>query len=153
MIGILIIAHGKLGDSLIDCASHVMGSVPPRLSYLAVDKQDDPAILIGKAQQLIDELNDGDGVLILSDMYGATPCNVVTKLITADMVEGVAGVNLPMLVRTLTYRDVPLKTLVEKALSGGREGVVHFTDKGCDWQDQNSLNHLSQNPTKEKSHD
>ena len=134
MIGILIIAHGKLGDSLIDCASHVLGHRPPQMSHLVVDKQDDPAILIAKAQQLIAELNDGDGVLVLSDMYGATPCNVVTKLIKPNVVEGVAGANLPMLVRTLTYRDVPLKVLVEKALSGGREGVVHFTDKGCDWQ-------------------
>lgn len=153
MIGILIIAHGKLGDSLIDCASHVMGCVPPRLSYLAVDKQDDPTILIAKAQQLIEELNAGDGVLVLSDMYGATPCNIVTKLISANMVEGVAGVNLPMLVRTLTYRDMSLKNLVQKALSGGREGIVHFTDEGCDWHTQHTLNHLSLNPGKEKRHD
>ena len=139
MIGILIIAHGKLGDSLIDCASHVLGKKPPMLSHLVVDKQDDPAILIAKARQMIAELNDGDGVLVLSDMYGATPCNVVTKLIKPNVVEGVAGVNLPMLVRTLTYRDVALKSLVEKALSGGREGVVHFTDKGCDWQSDKEL--------------
>lgn len=136
MIGILIIAHGKLGESLIDCASHVMGCTPPQLNYLAVDKQDDPAILVAKAQQLIAELNDGDGVLVLSDMYGATPCNVVTKLIKPGMVEGVAGANMPMLLRTLTYREVPLKVLVEKALSGGREGVVHFTDKGCEFESQ-----------------
>lgn len=135
MIGILIIAHGKLGDSLIDCASHVLGKRPPLLNHLVVDKQDDPVLLIAKARQLVAKLNDGDGVLVLSDMYGATPCNVVTKLIQPNVVEGVAGVNLPMLVRTLTYRDVPLKTLVEKALSGGREGVVHFTDQGCDWQE------------------
>lgn len=139
MIGILIIAHGKLGDSLIDCASHVLGKKPPKLSHLVVDKQDDPAILIAKAQQMIAELNGGDGVLVLSDMYGATPCNIVTKLIKPNEVEGVAGVNLPMLVRTLTYRDATLKSLVEKALSGGREGVVHFTDKGCDWEKEKEL--------------
>ncbi len=141
MIGILIIAHGKLGDSLIDCASHVLGKRPAMLSHLAVDKQDDPASLIAQARQIVAELNDGDGVLVLSDMYGATPCNVVTQLIKPNMVEGVAGVNLPMLVRTLTYRDVPLKILVEKALSGGREGVVYFTDKGCDWQGDDEVGH------------
>lgn len=171
MIGILIIAHGKLGESLIDCASHVMGSMPPRLGYLAVQNYDDPSVLIARAQQVIAELNDGDGIIILSDIYGATPCNVVTKLIRADMVEGVAGVNLPMLVRTLTYRDEPLKILVQKAVSGGREGVVHFTDQGCEWQNQeglgqNSLSPAAQNnnersdsqgngerPLKEKHHD
>lgn len=133
MIGILIIAHGTLGESLIDCASHVMGGKPAFLSCLAVETHDDPASLINKAQSIIPGLDQGDGVLVLSDMYGATPCNVVTKLIKPNMVEGVAGVNLPMLVRTLTYRDVTLTELVEKALSGGRDGVVHFTAQGCEF--------------------
>lgn len=142
MIGILIIAHGTLGESLIDCASHVMGGKPPFLSCVAVEKHDDPASLIQKAQAIIPQLDQGDGVLVLSDMYGATPCNVVTKLIEPNRVQGVAGVNLPMLVRTLTYRDVALTELVEKALSGGRDGVVHFTELGCNFSD--SLSDMTQ---------
>jgi len=128
MIGILIIAHGTLGESLIHCASHVMGTRPALLKQLGVGTHDDPAALLPKAQKLIEELDQGDGVLILSDIYGATPCNLVNRLVIAGRVEGVAGVNLPMLVRTLTYRNGNLRTLVEKALSGGREGVIHFTD-------------------------
>lgn len=128
MIGILIIAHGSLGESLIHCASHVMGKRPEALKHLSVGTHDDPVNLIPKAQQLIRELEQGDGVIILSDIYGATPCNMVNRLVVAGRVEGVAGVNLPMLVRTLTYRKGDLRTLVEKALSGGREGVIHFTD-------------------------
>ena len=128
MIGILIIAHGTLGESLIHCASHVMGTRPALLKQLGVGTHDDPAALLPKAQKLIEELDQGDGVLILSDIYGATPCNLVNRLVIAGRVEGVAGVNLPMLVRTLTYRNGDLRTLVEKALSGGREGVIHFTD-------------------------
>jgi PTS system ascorbate-specific IIA component len=56
----------------------------------------------------------------------------VGKLLKPGIIEGVAGVNLPMLVRTLNYRDIPLLELVEKAVSGGREGVVHFDEKNCD---------------------
>lgn len=128
MIGILIIAHGSLGESLIHCASHVMGKRPDALKHLGVGTHDDPAQLLPQAQQLIKELDQGDGVLILSDIYGATPCNLVNELVVAGRVEGVAGVNLPMLVRTLTYRNGNLRVLVDKALSGGREGVIHFTD-------------------------
>jgi len=128
MIGILIIAHGTLGESLIHCASHVMGTRPPLLKTLGVGTHDDPMQLLPRAREMIAELDQGDGVLILSDIYGATPCNLVGRLVEAGRVEGVAGVNLSMLVRTLTYRQNDLRMVVEKALSGGREGVVHFTD-------------------------
>ena len=136
MIGILIIAHGNLGESLIHCVSHVLGKEPPQLMYFAVATDIDPADLLPQAVQLVDKLNTGAGVIILSDMYGATPCNLVTKLLAPNNIEGVAGVNLPMLVRVLNYRDKPLKTCVDKALSGGRDGVVHFTKTGCDHHDK-----------------
>jgi PTS system ascorbate-specific IIA component len=136
MIGILIIAHGTLGESFIHCASHVMGSRPPMLRQLGVGTHDDPAAMIPAAQQLIKELDEGQGVLILSDIYGATPCNLVGKLLVPGKVEGVAGLNLPMLVRVLTYRSVSLTKLIEKAVSGGREGVVNFTKEACKHHDQ-----------------
>jgi PTS system ascorbate-specific IIA component len=136
MIGILIIAHGGLGESLIHCVSHVLGKHPPQLQSLAVGTEDDPTDLLPNAQHVVEKLNTGDGVIVLSDMYGATPCNLVAKLLTPNQIEGVAGVNLPMLVRVLNYRDKPIKTCVEKALSGGRDGVVHFTKIGCDHPDK-----------------
>ncbi|MEZ0232553.1 MAG: PTS sugar transporter subunit IIA [Methylophilaceae bacterium] len=131
MIGILIIAHGTLGESLIHCASHVMGSRPPLLRQLGIGTHDDPASLLPQAQQIVKEMDDGHGVLVLSDIYGATPCNMVGRLLIPGKVEGVSGVNLPMLVRALTYRNGDLQKLVEKALSGGREGVMHFTEEAC----------------------
>ena len=136
MIGILIITHGSLGESLMACAKHVIGKDPEQLAFLAVSNHDDPAILLPKAQTLVANLNSGDGVLVLSDMYGATPCNMVGKLLQPGLVEGVAGVNLPMLLRTMTYRHEPLLTLVDIAVSGGREGVVHFNKENCDRYDQ-----------------
>ena len=132
MIGILIIAHGSLGESLIHCVSHVLGKQPPQLAHFAVGTNDDPSDLYPQAQQMVKVLNTGSGVLILSDMYGASPCNLVAKLLTPGQIEGVAGVNLPMLVRVLNYRDKPIKTCLEKAISGGRDGVVHFTKTSCD---------------------
>ena len=132
MIGILIIAHGGLGESLIHCVTHVLGKQPPQLAHFAVGTDDDPSDLLPQAQQAVNTLNTGSGVLILSDIYGASPCNLVTKLLAPGMVEGIAGVNLPMLVRVLNYRDKPIKVCLEKAVTGGRDGVVHFTKTTCD---------------------
>lgn len=131
MIGILIVAHGALGESLIDCATHVMGSRPALLEQFGIDMHDDPATLLPVMQKVVRDLDEGDGVLILSDIYGATPCNIVSKLVKQNSVEGIAGVNLPMLVRALTYRNGSLTKLAEKALSGGQEGVINFTEAAC----------------------
>lgn len=126
MIGILIIAHGTLGESLIHSASHVLNKRPPRLKQLGVTAQDDPLLLLPQARALVKELDAGSGVLILSDMYGGSPSNIAAKLLIPGRVEGVAGVNLPMLIRALTYREKPLATLLSKAVSGGCEGVMRI---------------------------
>jgi PTS system ascorbate-specific IIA component len=126
MIGILIISHGNLGDSLIHCANHVMGERPQQLLHLDVTIKDDPDITLAQGLALIQQLEHGDGVLVLSDICGATPCNIASRLSSPGKVECLAGVNLPMLVRALTYRNEPLAVVVEKALSGGREGVMHI---------------------------
>jgi len=132
MIGILIIAHGTLGESLIHCASHVLGSRPPLLKQLGVSIHDDPVELLPTAHELVRELNqEGGGVLILSDIYGATPCNIVSQLLEPSRVEGIAGVNLPMLVRAIAYRNENLETLVEKAITGGAGGILHITQEMC----------------------
>ena len=124
MIGILIITHGTLGESLIHCASHVLNKRPPRLKQLGVTAQDDPTLLLPQSRTLAKELDDGSGVLILSDMYGGTPSNLASKLVVPGKIEAVAGVSLPMLIRVLTYRDRDLQTIVTKAISGGCEGVL-----------------------------
>ncbi len=124
MIGILIITHGTLGESLIHCASHVLNKRPPRLKQLGVTAPDDPALLLLQARTLAKELDDGGGVLILSDMFGGTPSNLASKLVMPGKIEAVAGVSLPMLIRVLTYRDRDLQTIVTKAISGGCEGVL-----------------------------
>ncbi len=126
MIGILIISHGDLGNSLIHCANHVMGEKPEHLIHLGVTIQDDPDVIILNALELLKQLDCGDGVLILSDICGATPCNIATELVNPGRVECLSGVNLSMLIRALTYRDESLESLVEKASSGGKEGVMRI---------------------------
>ena len=126
MVGILIITHGALGESLIHSATHVMGARPMQLAHIGVSLEDDPQQVLPGALSLLQSLDQGRGVLVLSDVYGATPSNIAGRLLIPGKIEGVAGVNLPMLVRALTYRNEPLKTVVAKAVSGGIEGVMQI---------------------------
>jgi mannose PTS system EIIA component len=130
MIGILILAHGTLGESLIHCASHVIGKRPLRVRQVGVTVLDEPNAIFPQVQELVAQVDDGSGVLVLSDICGGTPCNIACRLIQPGRVEVIAGVSLPMLVRALTYREEPLATVVQKALSGGRDGVLHMTERG-----------------------
>ena len=125
MIGILIVAHGALGQSLVDAVTHVLGARPPQFGVFPVGADDDPLQLLPKARAEVSALDSGDGVAVLADLYGATPCNLATKLARPGRVEVIAGVNLPMLVRAFTYRTRGMETLVKKAISGGCEGVLH----------------------------
>jgi len=126
MIGILIIAHGNLSDSLAGAVTHVLGARPLQFQTLEVAATDDPLHLLPRARTLVKELDTGDGVLIFSDIYGATPCNLASKLLVSGRIEAVAGVNLPMLVRAFTYRDKGMETMIKKAISGGCDGVLHI---------------------------
>ena len=125
MIGVFIIAHENLGESLIRCVTHVLGARPPQFESLTIGSHDDAFNLLPQARQLAADLDDGEGVLILSDIYGATPCNLACKLIAPGRVEVVTGISLPMLVRAFTYRDKGLSMMAAKAVSGGRDGVLH----------------------------
>ncbi len=125
MIGIFLITHTSLGESLIQCACHVLNKRPAQLAQIGVSAQDDPLDILPTARALLALVDSGEGVLILTDIFGATPANIALKLQKPDKVEVVAGVNLPMLLRALTYRDRDLPTLVAKAVSGGRDGIAH----------------------------
>jgi len=116
MIGILIIAHGTLGESLIHCASHVIGKRPLYVRQLGITIHDEPEAVLHQARDLLRFLDQGQGVLVLTDIFGATPSNIASQLLVPGHVEGITGVNLPMLIRALTYRESPMATLIEKAL-------------------------------------
>jgi PTS system mannose-specific IIA component len=126
LIGILIIAHDSLGDSLVRAVTHVLGTRPPQFEVLSVSASDDPLLLLPAAREQLARLDTGKGVLVFSDIYGASPCNLACKLLQPGRVEGIAGVNLPMLVRAFTYRNKGMETMIKKAVSGGCDGVVHI---------------------------
>jgi PTS system mannose-specific IIA component len=126
MIGILLVSHGAFAESLIHSASHVLGKRPVYLRQLGVTVHDDPDALLPVAEDLIRFLDQGDGVLVLTDIFGATPSNIAARLLRPGRVEGIAGVNLPMLIRALSYRNEALLSARDKALAGACEGVVRM---------------------------
>ena len=131
MIGILIVSHGTFGEALMHSASHVLGKRPQQVSQMGVGLRDDPDAILPRARELLRQLDTGEGVLILTDMLGATPARPSTCPGFRRRVAMFDGASLPMLIRALTYRDEPLAAVVEKAMSGGREGVVHLTSDIC----------------------
>lgn len=127
MVGILIVSHNGLGDSLVDCVKHVLDAVPDNLRVLSVLASDDTQQKIAEGQELIKQLDAGSGVLILSDVYGATPSNIARQLCHSERVMGVAGVNLPMLLRVVCSPPIALPALAKIAVDGGRECIVHIS--------------------------
>lgn len=124
MAGVLVVAHNGLGESLIECVKHILGSVPENVKVLSVYAEDDLQQKLAEGRTLIKQLDRGKGVLILSDIFGATPSNMARQLCRAEHIMGVAGVNLPMLLRVVCYPNKTMPDLAQIALDGGRECIV-----------------------------
>lgn len=129
MIGIMLVAHGGIAESLLACATHMLGQQPARCIALPIESHDDFGKMIPRIKTCVEELNQGNGVLILTDMIGGTPCNTMQQFYVPDQIEVVTGMNLPMLIRTLNYRDQTLQVVVKKAISGGKDGVLQLNNK------------------------
>lgn len=123
-VSLLIIAHNRIGAELLATATHTLGSCPLDARVLEVTPQSDPETLLAAAEKTLRTLDAGAGVLVLTDAFGSTPSNVANQLDTAVDVRVVAGVNLPMVIRVLNYPQLGLDALAEKAVSGGRDGVL-----------------------------
>ena len=124
-VALLVVTHDNIGRSIHDAAISIIGSSPLRTEFISVNIASQPEDKILEAQQLVSKLDTGNGVLILTDMYGSTPSNIACALKQLH-VEVVAGLNLPMLMRILNYPNLPLHRLADKAVSGGKEGVMFF---------------------------
>src|SRR6185436_12370997 len=133
LIGVLIVTHGEIGTALLESARQILDVEQRQVATLSVWRQDDPDDLILRARELVEGIDAGDGVLVLTDIFGATPGNVVSRLLEDGHIEGVSGVSLPMLLRVLTSRNGSLPAAVQRAKSGGADGVVHMNqDRCCD---------------------
>ncbi|MDH5765803.1 MAG: PTS sugar transporter subunit IIA [Gammaproteobacteria bacterium] len=128
-VGLLLITHVGVAKNLLDTADRMLGSYTTKIKTIEVPLDAETESISNQARQLLEELNQGHGILILTDLYGSTPSNIACNLITTPDIQLVAGINLPMLVRTLNYPDLTLDELVNKAISGGKDGILQCTCK------------------------
>jgi mannose PTS system EIIA component len=123
-VGVLLLTHESMGDALVAAAHHVVGRFVLDLQVLEVAPSADPDSALKDASARARELDQGEGVLVLSDLYGATPCNIAQRLSGLGFrTHCVSGLNLPMLLRVLNYPEQDLDQLAQTAASGGRGGI------------------------------
>jgi PTS system mannose-specific IIA component len=127
MNAILIIGHAPLAHALRQCALHVFPDCAPLVSAIDVQPNLSPEETLATARiamAQLTQLPQVKGVLVLTDIFGATPSNVAQKLVDGVTSRLITGVNLPMLLRSVSYRHEPLDALVARAVIGGTQGVM-----------------------------
>jgi PTS system ascorbate-specific IIA component len=127
MNAILIIAHAPLAHALRECALHVFPDCGSHLAAIDVQPNLPPEETLATARISMEQLSRAPqvkGVLVLTDIFGATPSNVAQKLVDGVKSRLITGVNLPMLLRSVSYRNEPLEALVSRAVVGGTQGVM-----------------------------
>ncbi len=124
-VGLLLVAHGDMGAELIRVARSLLGELPLTIEAVSMPNDCDNGAALDLTRQRVQQLDQGDGVLIMTDLYGATPSNICGRLDALGRhTRQVSGLNLPMLVRVLNYADQPLDELACTAFTGGRNGIV-----------------------------
>lgn len=122
-VGLLIITHEGIGGALLRTATHTLKRCPLNAAVLEVAQDNKLDPYRQRAQDLLAQLDKGDGVLVLTDLYGATPGNIAGELHDGKRAITISGINLPMVMRVLNYSGLTLSELAEKALGGGRDCV------------------------------
>jgi PTS system ascorbate-specific IIA component len=123
-VALLIVAHAPLGQAVLEVATGTLGHNPIKTAVLDIVRDSEPDIAKIEAQRMVEEMDDGDGVLVLTDIYGSTPSNIACALLEKENVRIVTGINLPMLFRVMNYATLDLANLTDKAVSGGHDGVM-----------------------------
>ena len=127
MNGFIVVAHQPLASAFIQCIAHVMGSQPPSLLAIDVEANQSPTEVAAQITQAAANMKDCTGIFVIGDLFGATPSNAANMAVNetfAVPAQLIAGCNVSMLLRGLTYRDLPFTELAEKIVSGGRHGIV-----------------------------
>jgi PTS system mannose-specific IIA component len=125
-VGIVIVTHGSTGKSMVEVAEFILGEPMAGLHLLDFRQSPDRSTTAKEIGEMMAEADTGDGVLVLTDLIGASPSNLVAEQLEAHHGVMVTGLNLAMLVRVWNYRSQPLGLLARKALDGGRRGVKIF---------------------------
>ena len=125
-VGILLITHSGIGSALVAIAGGMLrGNVPLKLEAFEVPFDADPDALLPQASAAMRRVDGGDGVLILTDLYGASPSNLAAKLSRLGTpARRVSALNLPMLMRVMNYAELPLEDLPAVAAAGARNGAI-----------------------------
>lgn len=131
MTNILLITHNHVGTAFLATVKRTLDTLPCQVQSINITQNANPDILITKVQKTLEEIDDGDGVLILTDMFGSTPSNIASHLKRENKhrVKLLSGLNLPMLMRAINYAHLTLAETAEKAFEGGRDGVCICTGK------------------------
>jgi PTS system ascorbate-specific IIA component len=124
-VAVLIVTHEGIGTRLLAVAERMLGRLPLPAQALEMAFDADPQATLLAASNAMRHLDLGDGVLVLTDLYGATPANVAARLVfLGTRVRRVAGLSLPMLLRTFNYPDLDLDAMAAAAAAGARMGVI-----------------------------
>lgn len=123
-VGVLLVTHSNLGQELLTTAEGMLGICPLQTKVLAVSGDADIEAMQEDATDACRKLNTGEGVLVLTDIYGSTPSNIANHLLDLPNIAVIAGVNQPMLIRVMNYPALDLQEMVIKAISGGHDGIV-----------------------------
>lgn len=122
-VGIFLITHGHFGQTLLDVVEQAYTQLDLPTKCLPIYPDSDPSICVEKAREIALSLDSGDGLLILTDIFGATPANIAGQLLSEN-VSIIHGINLPMLFRIFNYPSLSLPELVEKTLAAGHDGIM-----------------------------
>ena len=121
---IILVTHENIGTALLTVLRNTLENIPLPIITINAASKSTPEELTAQLQNTLHQLSPQQNVLILTDLFGSTPCNVLRKLKTKHPLRIVTGLNMPMLIRTVNYADLPLDELAQKAQSGGKDGVV-----------------------------
>lgn len=123
-VALLLITHNKIATSMMDIVSSIFNYEPANLACIEIPMDASLTLMKANVARELEQLDTQDGVLILTDIYGGTPSNIAGKFSEEDNIKMVCGLNLPMLVRIMNYRTLPLYELIEIAIDGGKDGIA-----------------------------
>ena len=124
-VTVLIISHQGVGNALVKTLKTTFeGELPLSVHVVSIKPEADPEEILPLVKQKVEKYDEGDGVLILTDLFGSTPFNIAKDSLCDQKACIVTGMNMPMLLRVMNYPDLSLKKLAQKARQGGREGIV-----------------------------
>ncbi len=126
-VALLLVTHKKIASSLIEVASSIVNNAPENFACIEVPMDTSTETMETTISNQLEQLDRNEGMLILTDMYGGTPSNIANKFLQQKNTCLISGLNLPMLVRIMNYRDLPLTELSEKILSGGKQSITLHT--------------------------